>query len=378
MSEVWHVINDDKLGQVDRAVEFLVGEYSPSDSDPIWSAEYFRWKLGAANPAGAGYLTLAVAGGKVVGTVSLTRKRLLIGGKECHGGEVGDSYTATSILFGGAQPAELSPGDNDRNSYINKSIFGRLASATQLRAEADGISLIYGTPNRNAYPGWTTRLHHFELKRSRIAAFVRPTRRLLIAIHPKVSALDGVLRSLEAISTGMLKWTYARTARRGQTIERGVPAVAELDELWSRTRSTANFSLVRDGAYWTHRYLEHPLAKYDLFLIRDSGRLCGIIVTRLFMARKGRRQLAFVEWMNEDSVSFGWLLAEIVSYYKDSGIDYYFLYASESTKEAGAVTRNLFLRRPRVPVVLAGTPEARRLELDSCRVELYLGSTDAV
>lgn len=377
MSEVWHVVNDDKLGQVDRAVEFLMGEYCPIDADPIWSAEYFRWKLGATNPAGAGYLTLAVAGGKVVGTVSLTRKRLLIGGKECHGGEVGDSYTSVSQRRGG-QPAELYPEDNDKNSYINKSIFGRLASMTRHRAEADGISLIYGTPNRNAYPGWTNRLNYFDFERCRIAAFVRPTPRLIIAIYPKISALRGVLRSLEAVSTSILKWTYKCTARRNQTIERGAPSAAEIDELWQRTSSKANFSLVRDGAYWTHRYLEHPLAKYDLFSVRESGRLCGVAATRTFSAGKGRRQLAIVEWMNEENVSFGWLLAEIVSNYKNCGIDYYHLYASEGTREAVAVTRNLFLRRPRVPVILADTQQARRLQMDSCQVELYLGSTDAV
>lgn len=377
MSDVWHVVNDDKLGQVDLVVDFLMGEYCPTDSDPIWSAEYFRWKLGAANPAGTGYLTLAVAGGKVVGTVSLTRKRLLIGGKEYHGGEVGDSYSSANMRRGG-QPAELSSGDNDKNSYINKSIFGRLASMTRYRAEADGVRLIYGTPNRNAYPGWTKRLNYFDFERCRIAAFLRPTPRLVIAIHPKISALGGVLRSFEAVSTGLLKLAYGRTARRGQTIERGVPIVAEIDELWGRTRSIGNFSLVRDGAYWTHRYLEHPLAKYELFSIRESGRLCGVVATRMFTAGKGRRQLAVVEWMNEESVSFGWVLAEIVSHHKDSGIDFYHLYASEGTKEASAVTRNLFLRRPRVPVVLADTPEALRLKLDSCRVEMYLGSTDAV
>ena len=82
--------------------------------------------------------------------------------------------------------------------------------------------------------------------------------------------------------------------------------------------------------------------------------------------------------MNEQNVSFGWLLAEIVSNHKNCGIDFYHLYAGAGTKEAGAVARNLFMRRPLVPVILADTPEARRLQMDSCTVELYLGSTDAV
>jgi len=377
VSDTWHVINDDRLDHVDRAVEFLMGEFCPADSDPIWSAEYFRWKLGAANPAGTGYLTLAVAGGKVVGTVSLTRKRLLVGGEECQGGEVGDSYSSASMRRGG-QPAELSPGDNDRNSYINRSIFGRLASATRHRAEADGIGIIYGTPNRQAYPGWTGRLNFFELKRSAVTVFVRPTTRLVIAIRPRLAGFAGVLRSLEAVSTGLLQRAFTLVARRGHSIERGVPALAELDELWRRTRSIDNFCLVRDGAYWVHRYLEHPLARYDLFSIREAGRLCGVVATREFTGGKGRRQLAVVEWMNEADVSFGWMLAEIAFHYRDSGIDFFHLYTSEATGPAGALAWNLFLRRPRVPVVLADTPAARRLELGRCQVELYLGSTDAV
>lgn len=377
MSDIWIAINDDKLSRLDQAVDFLMEEYCPADADPIWSVDYFRWKLGPANPAGTGYLTLAVAGEKAVGTVSLTRKRLLIGGKEYNGGEVGDSYSSARLRRGG-RPAELSSGDSDKNSYINKSIFGRLASMTTQRAQNDGVNLIYGTPNRKAYPGWTNRLGYFEFQKCQLAVFVRPTSGLVVKIYPKLSAVSSVIKSFEAVSNGILQWVYQCNARRGQTFEPGVPSVADLDELWERSKNMDSFSLVRDGAYWRHRYLDHPLAKYDHFSIRHSGRLCGVVITRTFTTGKGRRQLAVVEWMIEGNISFGWIIAEVVFYYKDYAIDFYHLYVHSGTKEAGAVARNLFMRRSNVPVILADTTESRRLQLDNCGVEMFLGSTDAV
>ena len=52
---------------------------------------------------------------------------------------------------------------SDENNYINKSIFGRLAFESQKRAENKGIELIFGTPNKNAYPGWIKRLNYSEI-----------------------------------------------------------------------------------------------------------------------------------------------------------------------------------------------------------------------
>lgn len=375
MKEFWHTIADDKLDLVDRAVDFLLGEYAAPGADPIWSSEYFRWKLGPDNPAGRGYLSLALVGDRVVGTVSLTRKRLWIGGKEFTGGEVGDSYSAASMRRRG-QPAQLVPGDSDPQSYINKSIFGRLASATKQRAEVEGVNLIYGTPNQQAYPGWTKRLKYFELKRCDVRAFIRPTSRLVICVFPKTVAFGGILKGLEQLTLGLLKKTQSSICRRGLAMEKKVPALSEIDELWCQTRNLQGFGMVRDSRYWVHRYLQHPLAKYDIITIRKAERVSGLVITRRFIDSKGRNQLAIMEWMCKDNVSLSWVLSELAGFYHDQDISYYHLYTCEM-KEARAAALNLFLRRSKVPVIWADNPHSRRLESDNRKFEIYLGSTDA-
>jgi hypothetical protein len=46
MSTSWVTVNDDELHLIDRAVDFLQGEFSPVDGDLVWSVEYLQWKLG--------------------------------------------------------------------------------------------------------------------------------------------------------------------------------------------------------------------------------------------------------------------------------------------------------------------------------------------
>jgi hypothetical protein len=271
----------------------------------------------------------------------------------------------------------LSPWDPDKNSYVNKSIFGRLATETRRRAEADGIGIVYGTPNRNAYPGWTKRLDYFDLERCGLRAFARPTAKMAVVLYPKADPLRGILRRLDSASMSLWK-RYLSWGQRRRTFEPGIAAPDELDDLWRRTRKPDRFSLVRDAQYWRHRYVGHPLARYEIFSVREAGRLCGVAVTRKFSAGQGMQQLAIAEWMHEENFSFGWLLAAIVDRHKNSGIDFYRLYAGDGTYEAKALARNLFLRRPRIPVILANTPEARRIESDRGRVELHMGGTDAV
>ena len=135
MNPTWVPVNGDDLQLMDKVVAFLQGEFCPSDADPLWSVEYFRWKLGPNNPAGAGYVSLAMLDDKVVGIVSLTKKRLLLNGKPVVGCEVGDTYTS-ALARRGVQPAVPSTLDPDPASFVNRSIFGRLASDARARAEA--------------------------------------------------------------------------------------------------------------------------------------------------------------------------------------------------------------------------------------------------
>lgn len=377
MTKVWRVIHDDEMSLIDKTVEFLMSGFCPAGDDPMWSSDYFRWKLGCANPAGRGYLSIAMTDDRVVGCVSLTQKRLIVNGVQCIGGEVGDSYSDSALRHGG-RPEVLSQVDENPRSYINKSVFGRLASETRARAEANGVALIYGTPNQNAYPGWTRRLGYFDFERAAIRSFARPTSRLVVRLCPRTRAIEGLLKTIEIGMSSAVR-NYHKVVRGARVaIDAERPSDADLDDLWARTKPTRGLAVVRDSAYWRHRYVAHPLAKYELFTVRRRGRLLGVISTRLYTSR-GKRYVAIAEWMIVDNdVSLSFCLAEIVHRFTNQGVDAYTLYASDAGNDRKAALASLFIPRSRIPLILADTEAARAFRNSGETAHIFLGNTDAI
>jgi len=379
MINYWSTVTDDELRMTDKAVEFLQGEFCPPGADPIWSTEYFRWKLGSSNPAGKGYLSLAILDDRVIGTISIMKKRLLINGYECMGGEVQDAYSAAAIRRN-SRCINLSQKDSDPNSYINKSIFGRLTSEVRERAEADGISILYATPaseNSNSYPGFVKKLGFFDCKGFQVESFSRPTSKLVTRKYPSLSFLRILLRNIEISSIALQKIIYSQGLCRNRTFENRVPSADELDELWIRLKPVKGFSLIRDASYWRHRYLEHPIAQYNFFNIRERGHLVGIIVARLFLASGGKRVVSIAEWMNDEHIPFGYVLSVVMNYYRDSGVEVFNLWAERPIQKR-ALARSLFLSRVGVHIILADTPDARSLQTKAAINNFYLGSSDNV
>lgn len=377
MEIYWTTVNDDRLKLVDKTVNFLQTEFCPAGADPMWSVEYFRWKLGEANPAGKGYISLAMIDDKVVGVVSLTRKRVLINGVEYAGGEVGDSYSSGAIRRN-SRPDSISSIDSNPDSYINKSIFGRLASDVRSRAEADGTTIIYGTPNKNAYPGWIKRLNYFDLTAYDNGSFSRPTTKLLTQIYPALNPLAPVLRAVDFFLQSAYRTLFGNNAGKGLEIDANFPASAEIEALWNRVKPTHGFSLVRDSAYWRHRYLDHPFAQYSFFSIRQRGKLAGIVVARFAVIADCKCVVYLAEWMLEDIVGFGYVLSSIMAHYRHTDVQTFNFWARHDSDEAQAAAKALFFYRNRVPIIFADSSRSRSLLDSVSEMKFYLGSADAV
>lgn len=373
---LWSTVDDDELRMTDKVVEFLQGEFCPQGTDPMWSKEYFRWKLGPTNPAGKGYISIAMSGDRVVGTASLTRKRLLIDGNEYIGGEMGDTYSSTAIRRRG-RPISLSLNDPEPNSYINKSVFGRLVSDVRARAVADGISIIYGTPNQNSYQGYINKLGFFDLKDYNNRSFSRPTTKLVTRMYPSTRYLTPLLQNIDFFLLAIQKHIYGKVLYRKLTFEICIPSADEIDELWSRLKPVKGFSFIRDAAYWRHRYLENPIAQYTFFILREKGHLVGVIVTRLFSVA-GKRVVSIAEWMNDRHIPFGYAISVVINYYKDTGVEVFNLWAEGASLESKAAARSLFFSKHRVPIILADTPQARSLKSMVDNIKFYIGNSDNV
>lgn len=93
--------------------------------------EYYLWKI-TKNPNGNGLVTVALDGDKLIGIVTITRKKVIYRGEIVSAGELGDGFTDPQ--------------------YQGNGIFSKLLRQTIERTLALGIELIYGTPNKVALP----------------------------------------------------------------------------------------------------------------------------------------------------------------------------------------------------------------------------------
>jgi hypothetical protein len=379
MITTWDAIEDDNLNFAEKTVTFLQSEFCPSGVDPIWSVDYFKWKLSNINPAGSGYLSVALCNNRVIGTVSLTRKRILINGIEYMGGEVGDSYSS-NLFRCRTTCSSLSSYDSNPDSYINKSIFGRLASDVRARAEASGVSIIYGTPNKNAYPGWTKRLEYFDLITYDNQNYLRPTVHFIARKLPMKMLFCAAMYATEKVWLNFSKILNTSISDRNKkhTIEMGPPSDQEIDFLWDEVRPTIGFSLVRDSKYWVHRYKQYPLGIYSFFRVYDKERLVAFVVTRKATTNTGKKIVYIVEWMINESDLFEYIVYHIIDIYRKDEIDAFSFYASGSLFKGRYSIKYGFVKRNRVPIIFANTEEAQLLKKLNNDFHFYIGNTDAI
>jgi len=377
MELVWRTVDDDQLQFIQETVAFLQSEFCPAGAEPMWSAEYMRWKLSEWNPAGAGHISIALIEDKVVGVVSLTRKRVLINGTQYIVGEVGDSYSSSTIRRT-AKPELLSIFNSDPNSYVNKSIFGRLASNVRRRAEESGVDLIYGTPNANAYPGWTKRLGYFDYSESNNYIYTRPTTFLIGAKFNISKNVLGVISGFDESVRRLISFILYPVLSSQVILTSAMPASEEIDSLWHELKLKTGMSLVRDAAYWSHRYMEHPLAKYSWFAFRRDDRLIGLATARLIRMSDSRRSVLIAEWMIRKDISFGYVLAEIMRYFSNESPHTYSILAEKDSENANQAKRQLFFARSRLPVIFSEGPLSENLKKKRTKFDFFLGTCDAV
>ena len=377
---VWHVTVDDKLIKADETAAFLQSFIGP-EADLVWSGPYMRWKLGPSNPAGAGFLTVAVCDGQVVGCCSVTRKRLWFEDQIVDGGETGDTYTHPDFQRRGGT-AEQHPTELRMEGYLNRSIFGRLVTETRTRAEAAGISIVYGTPNANSMPGYTKRLGFRTRAQIRNYNFIRPTARGIAGRAPILRPFRGGLSLADRIFS-RLCCNAASSKAPGVRVENESISLDEIDELWHRARTGKIFIPVRDGSWFQHRFAHHPLANYDFWSLRRKGKLDGLIVTRLFHTMNGRQMCYFADWLvagdgEQTDATLARGVAEIINRCEPDTVNGFLLWHNVIGPRQRHIRRLGFLRGDESPVIIAGPAEQSLFQNDVSDIAFTVASSDNV
>lgn len=297
LNQAWEVRSLDDLDpQGLQLVANFFNEQFPGVFYPRCTPELFEWKLGPNNPAGRGFLTVAICNGLVIGTTSGTRKILSKNGQTFDAIEMGDTFTHPDFRKSGRciSPRQLSLADDE---YFRVSVFGRLVSETIFRAKSNGVKYIYSTPNENSKPPYLKRFGFKEIDGEKISSNV-----IVSAQYKPLRSVKGLVNTFEIFSQ-----FYTRVL---SYILVGKNAIHEISTKEFLNHLNLEFSsddfefdkvyLLRNKNVLEHRFLMHPSLKYRYFQVTVKGVYKGIMIATSVHRSSGVSSLVVSDWLFTD------------------------------------------------------------------------------
>ena len=378
MEKTWTVrINDDLDRDVTEKAARFLQSFSEDGAEPVWSADHFRWKLGDTNPAGRGFMTVAIYQDEVIGVTSVTRKRWWDGQRQIAAAEIGDTYSHPDFRREG-MAASPYPSNGKPDEYLGKSVFGRLVTETRDRAELAGISLIYGTPNDDSMPGYVNRLQFFDYESHFNRYFLRPGTGAIIGRLPVLRPLKAFLYSIDR---GCAKSLHRLVNGSGGLQCRVTNSVGEeVDALWQRLESKSRFGPLRDARYFRHRFLENPLGHYQVYTLHKTGAICGIFVTRTVTQAGGWQACYLADWLLDPDVGgiFRYAVGHMIAEDGGPNTKAYAFWAERNWAASQGLSRLGCVGRGRVPIIFFDHPDSLGLEASNTKMHFTLATSDNI
>lgn len=387
----WEVVilDDPRKDLLQKAVDFL-NTFLPEGMDSVWSVEHFQWKL-QNNPAGQGFLSCAIADGNVVGTASITLKRIWYKNQMIIAGETGDTFTHPEYRKKQrtkAAPYKKPTPVNKNAEYLKKSIFGRLVHENTTRALKRGINIIYGTPNEASRRGYEKRLNYKSHSMWEMNLH-RPTAQGIVS-GKKLAFLFKVLPN-KPLSIMMSKieqgiefinykfWEHKRK-KLGYAIEITDQATADFNQLWERLKYQNEFSLVRDQIYFQHRFFKNPLAEYEVYKVKHQGEICGVIVIRIRSQAKGEKNCFIADWFFDESKKylFPVMLAHVIHDQYSKKVNAFRAWSGENRIHTSVIRKLGFVPISKLPIIFFQGNEGKDL-LETClSLDFTIASSDNI
>ena len=322
-------------------------------------------------------MTVALHRGEVIGVTTITRKRFWDGQQEVPAAEIGDTYS--SPLYRRQSRAEqpyIREGKADE--YLSRSIFGRLVAETRQRALDSGLTLIYGTPNNNSMPGYVNRLGFFDYQSHFNRYYVRPG---VSAASKRLAIMRPLARAVYPLDRAYAWMTAKICGRSAGFRAEELSAPGDMaDALWARLQGQMPMGAVRDGAYFRHRFLTNPLAKYRFWAVHTGGEPCGVFVSRAITHEDNLRSVHLAEWLIDPSVrgAFRFMAAHMVATIGDFATKSYSFWAEHGWASQQGLKPLGFLARGRVPIIFHGAEQSRNLDSSGVKFHFTLASSDNI
>lgn len=343
--------------------EFIAtfGEY------PIRSthSEYYKWKF-ESNPYARGYLHLEHRNSHVVGSASITPKRIAILGETCLGAEIGDTFT--------------------HPSYRRQGIFTKGVTLCTKYGISNGFNVIYGTPNTLSLPGYKKKLCYTPCPFAKVKYMCK---------YLDVQPLERWFRrkmgtNLLSRASAHIFFRYlqfrSRLQRQQLSSNRLLLEILpveeftwDLDGLWGTSRKDYAFFTIRDKKYLNWRYFTNP-DKYVVLAGIFKGTCLGYVIMKV---SKSRNLVIgticdFVTWEDRMDV-FNLLLRQAEKKLIAMGVHYIHVMCSEKSPYfRGLFTSGYVIRSSRPVIVFAGTKDGRRVIKENTRWHFTYADSDMI
>lgn len=246
----WQLVIADDLdyGTANQIGRFISSFSAPGDDIRSLAPEYYLWKI-KNNPAGPGFVSLAIDGDKIVGTTTVTRKRVWFHDQLVDAAEIGDTFTDTA--------------------YQRQGIFTSLVHASRDRATANGACLIYGTPNENSLLGYEAKCSFLRKRGLDMFLWVLPLKPSRIDSR-KMDKLKIFFprAALDKIVTLSLKTLSAVVPRKAERVDLFFDSAYDI--LNENVRRRFAFMLSRSATELNFRLVDNPDSqRYGLIVKRN-------------------------------------------------------------------------------------------------------------
>lgn len=357
---LWTIKVLDELKETDlQLVADFFNQNFPGVFYPKCSPKLFRWKLGESNPAGTGFLTVAISDGKIIGTTSGTCQKIRLGGRLVKAIEIGDTFTHPEFRKKGFCETAY-PGTLSRDEYLNKSVFGRLVTETLDRAEKTGVEYVFGTPNLNSRPPYLNKLQFIEIGVGKIKSWSSLTPQFVANTKYKfpVSFFANFLDLIQKIQLFIVGRGFFVTEATFESLVSTVD-LSLLDEE-KQAKKYDSFSMDQNPAFLKHRYFLHPSHPYQYFRVEGRNKLIGWIICMRIIRQSGRETLVISDWIAlEDSFreNLPMLVSKVAS--KHKGVQIVSLWADNAVAKGTKWSRFGFFSRKDVSII------ARSLKIEN-------------
>ena len=271
-----------------KAVDFFNSEF-PTNSSKRMTIEFFTSKMCSQDGGSRGWLAVAMCGQKVVGTCSIIQKELLLGGETIPAVEIGDTFTSPDFRRDCHFRIRY-PGTSSLDDYLNKSIFGRLATGCLDLARSKGIQFVYGVPNEQAKQSWLSKMGFRLVDGGATWRISSPA-----ISHPKFqsSLIASGIYKIYFLMTLAVSWS----ATRAYALER-VSILSDLDLGLVKTtnHSSAEFLQLANTEPWINsRFLQNPDKHYQVVKIsnKKTSQTCGYVFFHEEIRSDGFRLLLY-------------------------------------------------------------------------------------